>query len=112
MKWKMCLAAALLAAGLSCAQKEGGRGEAPAERKPVVVRLLGVEGYAAVAKTKEIIETTAVELGLAGDLELETVIVRDSVEAAALKFPGSPTVLVNGVDVEPGVEDTGVYGVT
>jgi len=39
------------------------------------------------------------------------VTVKDMVQAEELKFFGSPTVLVNGVDVEPGVEDPGSYGV-
>jgi hypothetical protein len=105
-----CVLAALLAATLSCSQKgeekmsdSGGGGEA------IAVQIQGVEGCAAVRKTVELVETTAVELSLAVDLELVTV--KDMAQAEELKFFGSPTVLVNGVDVEPGVEDPGSYGV-
>lgn len=33
----------------------------------------------------------------------------DPVRAAALRFPGSPTIRVDGVDIEPGFSDPGDY---
>jgi hypothetical protein len=36
-------------------------------------------------------------------------IVVDAVCAAALKFPGSPTIRVNGCDIEPGFRDPSSY---
>lgn len=105
-----CLLAALLVGGLSCSQKGEEKMSASAEgEKAIAVQVQGVEGCGSVQKTVALIETTAVELSLAVDLEL--VMVRDIAQAEALKFFGSPTVLVNGVDVEPGVEDPGSYGV-
>jgi hypothetical protein len=104
-----CFLAALLVAGLSCSQKKEEKMSDPAEGgKAIAVQVQGVEGCAAVQKTVDLIETTAVELSLAVDLELVTV--TDMAQAVELKFFGSPTVLVNGVDVEPGVEDPGSYG--
>jgi len=105
-----CILAVLLVAGLSCSQKgEEKMNTSEGGEKAIAVRILGVEGCGAFQKTVELVETTAVELSLAVDLELVTV--RDMAQAEALKFFGSPTVLVNGVDVEPGVEDPGSYGV-
>jgi len=105
-----CILAVLLAAGLSCSQKGEEKMSVSAEGgKAIAVQVQGVEGCGSVQKTVDLIETTAVELSLAVDLELVTV--RDMAQAEALKFFGSPTVLVNGVDVEPGVEDPGSYGV-
>lgn len=104
------LAAALLAAGLSCSGTGEEKPAASGEGKAIAVQVQGTKGCAAVKKTVELIETTAIELGYAVDLEVVTV---ESMEdAEALRFFGSPTVLVNGVDVEPGIEDPGTYGVT
>jgi hypothetical protein len=36
--------------------------------------------------------------------------VRSDAMAAAMRFPGSPTVRVNGADVEPSYQDDGQYG--
>lgn len=100
----------MLVAGLSCSQRvEEKMNASTDEGKAIAVQVQGVEGCASVQKTVDLIETTAVELSLAVDLELVTV--KDMAQAEALKFFGSPTVLVNGVDVEPGVEDPGSYGV-
>jgi len=104
-----CALALLFAATLSCSQKGEDKVSESGGGKAIAVQIQGVEGCAAVRKTVELVETTAVELSLAVDLELLTV--KDKAQAEALKFFGSPTVLVNGVDVEPGVEDPGSYGV-
>jgi len=104
-----CVLVLLLAATFSCSQKGEEKMSTPGGDKAIAVQVQGVEGCGAVRKTVELIETTAVELSLAVDLELVTV--KDMVQAEELKFFGSPTVLVNGVDVEPGVEDPGSYGV-
>jgi hypothetical protein len=42
------------------------------------------------------------------DCQIETTIV-DETSVDALKFPGSPTIRVDGKDVEPGFNDPGVY---
>jgi len=43
--------------------------------------------------------------------QIENTIV-DETSVALLKFPGSPTIRVNGRDVEPGFNDPGVYTLT
>jgi hypothetical protein len=39
---------------------------------------------------------------LAPQVRLEAVVVVDQADAERLKFPGSPTVRVNGTDIDPG----------
>ena len=41
---------------------------------------------------------------------VEEVLVRDATMAQVLKFPGSPTIRVNGGDVEPQNEETASFG--
>jgi hypothetical protein len=38
---------------------------------------------------------------LAPDMRLETVVVQDQREAERHRFPGSPTVRINGIDIDP-----------
>ena len=48
------------------------------------------------------------EYGLSPEIvEIE---VADPDQASALRFPGSPTIRVNGKDVEPGIPEAGHYG--
>lgn len=49
-------------------------------------------------RVREVLRAEGVELPVA------EIAVAESAAARSLKFPGSPTVRVNGVDVEPGVE--------
>jgi hypothetical protein len=46
--------------------------------------------------------------GLAADIE--EVDVKDESAAQALAFPGSPTIRINGIDVEPAARNTGDIG--
>ena len=52
---------------------------------------------------RALVERLARQLQVEPDIEL--VEVADSAAAVALRFLGSPTVRVNGVDVEPGAEE-------
>jgi hypothetical protein len=53
---------------------------------------------ATVERTREVLAA------LGAEVEVREVEVRDSADAARLRFPGSPTVRVDGADVEPGAE--------
>ncbi len=53
---------------------------------------------ATVARTREVLAA------LGAEAKLREVEVRDGAEAARLRFPGSPTVRVDGADIEPGAE--------
>ena len=57
--------------------------------------------------TKELVRDVVQSLGL--DATIREVEVRDAEEAARLKFFGSPTVQVNGQDVDPAVRGRADY---
>ena len=59
------------------------------------------------AHARELLETAAAELGLAAHVEL--VEVEDADRAVELRFLGSPTVRVDGHDVEPGADEREDY---
>jgi len=63
------------------------------------VQVLYFEGCPHQEGTLEVVRATARELGTA--IELEPVRVHAGSDLAGLRFLGSPTVLVDGVDVEP-----------
>ncbi len=56
---------------------------------------------ATVERTLEVLSALGVEA------ELSQLEVRDGADAARLRFPGSPTVRVDGVDIQPGAEACG-----
>jgi hypothetical protein len=66
------------------------------------VELLYVEGCPNREPTRALVEHVAAELGVAAGIEL--VEVADPEEAVALRFLGSPTVRIDGRDVEPGAD--------
>jgi hypothetical protein len=66
------------------------------------------EGCPATSKTVELIEECLYELGL--HVELRKVLVKTREEAVERKFLGSPTVQVNGIDIDPGARDAKVFG--
>lgn len=63
------------------------------------VQLLYLPGCPNYPPTRELIEQTGRELGV--DLDLELVAISDEESAHRLGFLGSPTVRVDGRDVEP-----------
>ena len=71
------------------------------------VQLLYFEGCPNHAATQELVERVAAELGV--EVEIERVEVPDADTAATLRFLGSPTVRVEGRDVEPGAEERHEY---
>jgi hypothetical protein len=67
------------------------------------VQVLYFAGCPNYERAHELVENTALELGLHPRIEL--VEVKDSARAQALRFLGSPTVRVDGHDVEPGADE-------
>ncbi|MGH3092307.1 MAG: DF family (seleno)protein [Gaiellaceae bacterium] len=64
------------------------------------VEILYVQGCPNHDRTHALVERVAAELRI--EPEIELIEVRDADAALQLRFPGSPTVRVNGRDVEPG----------
>lgn len=67
------------------------------------VEILGFEGCPNVAPTRALVERVARELALEPVVEVVDVV--DAEAATKLRFLGSPSVRVNGVDVEPGASE-------
>lgn len=66
------------------------------------------ENCPATPKTIEFIEECISEFGI--HVELRKILVRSQQEADEWKFLGSPTVQINGIDIDPGVRDAKVFG--
>jgi len=65
----------------------------------VRVRLLKTDGCANAAETEPLVREVLAALAPAAELEIVTVTSASQLEA--LRFAGSPTILVDGVDLEP-----------
>ena len=76
----------------------------------ISVKVLSTEGCVNTPPTIERIEKVARELG--ADLKLDKILVAQTGEAQANRFFGSPTVQVNGVDLEPEMRGKTDYGFT
>jgi len=76
--------------------------------KDLEVKVVWTQGCRNTMKAIELIEDTAEELGIA--INLETVLVSTLDEAHEHKLQGSPTVLINGLDIDPARRETASYG--
>lgn len=74
---------------------------------PLSVELLYFEGCPHSEATRELVERVAAQGGVEVDLRLVEVTSRE--EAERLRFLGSPSVRVNGRDVEPGAGDRDTF---
>jgi hypothetical protein len=74
-----------------------------------VIEVLYVQHCPHHPGTLALIERVRAELGL--DAELRTTLIVDQAAAEQARFPGSPTVRVDGRDVEPGAEPATEYTV-
>jgi hypothetical protein len=65
------------------------------------LELLRIAGCPNTKATRRLLNDTLREMGLSE--EIQEIEVSDSSQAEALSFPGSPTILIDGVDAEPGL---------
>jgi hypothetical protein len=72
------------------------------------IEVLYVDGCPNYRRAAERVRTILKQEGLTADVE--EVDVKDESAAKALAFPGSPTIRINGVDVEPAARNTGDIG--
>jgi hypothetical protein len=68
--------------------------------RPLLVEMLSIDGCPHAGATLDLVEAVAAKLEIA--VAVHHVVVDSARAAARLRFLGSPTVRVNGVDVEPG----------
>ena len=74
------------------------------------VRVLRMEGCSATPATIRLVEDVASALGT--PIALESVLVETPEQAETLAFLGSPTVQVDGRDIEPEARDRQDFGLT
>ena len=74
------------------------------------VELLYFEGCPGVAATEQAVAHALRELGIAWQVEVRRTVIVDAQGARALRFLGSPSIRVDGRDVEPGAEQRTAFG--
>ena len=74
------------------------------------VRILSIEGCGGTEETTKRVEETAQELGI--PIECEHILIKTQEEARKYRHIGSPTVQVNGLDIEPDARVTNRFGLT
>ena len=86
-----------------------GRNKRAIERKKTLnVTVLYTEGCPATPNTIERIREGVAELGVR--VELRKVLIDSQEEANRSRFLGSPTVQINGIDIDPSVLDGKIFG--
>ena len=78
------------------------------EGEAMLVEILVAPGCAARQSTLELVRRVLDEL--APEARLEVITVDTAEQAAELKFPGSPTVRINGRDIEPEADKSFHFG--
>ena len=76
-------------------------------RRRPAIEVLYVQDCPHYRGTMALVEQVSAELGI--DAELRTSLIVDQAAADQARFPGSPTVRVDGRDVEPGSEPVTEY---
>ena len=77
---------------------------------PLEVRVLYTEGCANTQKTIHRIQEVSQEMGI--PIELDQVQVTTQDQADSLRFLGSPTVKINGQDIDPAARAATVFAFT
>jgi hypothetical protein len=78
------------------------------DKMKVEVKVLFSEGCDNTPPTIDPIKQTALESGI--DIDLKKVPVESQEQAQQSKFLGSPTVQVNGLDIEPSARSSTAFG--
>ena len=76
--------------------------------KAICIVVLHTEGCPSTPKTVGMIRECTSELGIPADLR--EMLVRTQKEADAWRFLGSPTVQVNGLDIDPSARTSSIFG--
>jgi hypothetical protein len=74
------------------------------------VKVVSIEGCGATSPTIALLKETAKEMGLR--IKLEHIVVKTPEEAKKHRHIGSPTVQINGLDIDPGARGINQFGVT
>ena len=74
----------------------------------ILVKILYTEGCGNFLPTVELIKNIANEMDCF--IDLETVKIESMDQAEDLKFLGSPTIQINGLDIDPSARDAHTFG--
>lgn len=74
------------------------------------IRVLCSEGCANTPPTVELVRNVAEDLNIPVNIDIVMVVTEE--QARELRFLGSPTVQVDGVDIEPSARDSVAFGLT
>ena len=74
------------------------------------VTVVSLQQCGATGPTIALVEETAREMGI--DIALEHIVVKTVAEAEQHRHIGSPTVLIEGLDIEPQARDIKNFGIT
>ncbi|MEJ2689168.1 MAG: thioredoxin family protein [Deltaproteobacteria bacterium] len=97
----------LLFSYLFCGSVYAGSGE---NAKMVDVKVLSMKGCQATPQTIKLVESVAKEMNI--NIKLTEVVVKTPEQAQKNRFIGSPTVRINGVDIDPDSRKIERFGVT
>lgn len=84
--------------------------EASGDPQRLDVEVLYTEGCPGTPPTIDLINTVAAELGI--KIRLRKIIIESQEQATELRFLGSPTVRVNGLDIDPAARGETSFGFT
>ena len=76
----------------------------------VDVQVLSIKGCQATPPTIELVKTVAKKMNIAINLTVN--VIETSEQAQEHRFIGSPTVQINGLDIEPAARKIELFGVT
>lgn len=76
----------------------------------MIVKIISLEKCAATPQTIKLVRETAAELGIS--IRLVHIIVKTREDAASYRHIGSPTVQINGLDIEPAARASDSFGIT
>lgn len=76
----------------------------------VDVKIFSIKGCQATPPTIELVQTVAKEMNI--NIYLNVTVVETPEQAQENRFIGSPTVHINGLDIEPALRTMELFGVT
>jgi len=78
--------------------------------EPMRVKVISLEKCSATLPTIRMVKDIAAEMGIT--IDFKHVVVRTPEEAKEQRLIGSPTVQINGIDIEPQARDITQFGIT
>lgn len=74
------------------------------------VKVVSIEGCGGALETVKLVKETAAEMGIS--IDFEQVVIQSQEEARMHRHIGSPTVQVDGIDIEPEARVVQQFGLT